>query len=214
MRVRIFPAQAASGLTAVLTAALLVLLTAGTGLAQNYNIRPGDTLQIEVLEDPSLNRSALVLPDGTISLPFIGTLKASGRSVEAVRRQVTQGLASNFAADPTVVVSVASLAAERPAPPAPPPVEPTIDLYIMGEVAQAGKKEVSPGTTILQFLAESGGLTPFAATSRIQLHRTRNGKTEVYLFSYDGKGKGTRIPPSTQLAEGDVVVVPARKLFE
>lgn len=190
------------------------MLAAGPSLAQNYNIRPGDTLRIEVLEDPSLNRSALVLPDGTISLPFMGSVKASGRSVEALRRQVTQGLAPNFAADPTVVVSVASLAEVAPAAPAAPPEEPTIDLYIMGEVAQAGKKEVTPGTTILQFLAESGGLTAFAATSRIQLHRTQNGKTQVYLFSYDGTGKGTRIPPSTVLAEGDVVVVPARKLFE
>lgn len=192
-------------------AALLVVLSTLAAHAQgNYTIAAGDTLQIEVLEDASLNRAVLVLPDGTISFPFLGTLSVSGRTVESVRRQLTTGLAPNFAADPTVVVAVRSLA--PPATPVPPT---TIDVYIMGEVANAGKVPVIPGTTILQFLAESGGLTPFAAKSRVELHRTdASGTTRVYLFSADGRGKGNRIRAGTVLAPGDVVVVPARRLFE
>ena len=109
--------------------------------------------------------------------------------------------------------------AERPAPTPTftgPIKKPTIDVYVTGEINNAGRYEVKPGTTILQFIAESGGLTPFAAASRIELHRTdyKSGYSHVYLFSYTGKGEGYRISPGTVLAPGDVVIVPARKLFE
>lgn len=207
-----------SGALGVL-AGLLLFFTAFAADAQgNFRVGPGDTLQVEVLEDPSLNRSVLVLPDGSISFPFVGSIQAGGLSLSNVRNALSAGLAPNFAVAPTVVVSVAAVA-ER-APPTPvftgPIKKPTIDVYIMGEIQGPGRKEVKPGTTILQFIAEAGGPTPFAALSRIQLHRTdhKSGYTHVYLFSYDGKGKGYRISPGTKLAPGDVVIVPARKLFE
>ncbi len=188
-------------------------MTAGEVAAQDYKIRAGDTLQVEVLEDPSLNRTMLVLPDGTVSFPLAGSVAARGRTVNQVQGALTSGLAGNFASPPTVTVSVASLAQRTSSAPAP---DPTVDVYIMGEVAAPGKKEIDPGTTILQFLAESGGLTPFAAKSRIELHRTDSqaGTTQIYFFSYDRRGKGERISSSTMLLDGDVVVIPARKLFE
>ncbi|WP_425053177.1 polysaccharide biosynthesis/export family protein [Psychromarinibacter sp. S121] len=196
----------------------LLLLIAGTAATAqgDYRIRSGDTLQIEVIEDPSLNRSVLVLPDGSISFPFVGSVRAGGLGVGDVRNSLAAGLSPNFASQPTVVVSVASVAEATPPAYTGPARTRTIDVYITGEVANAGRVEVKPGTTILQFIAEAGGLTPFAAESRIQLHRTdrKSGTTRVYLFSYSGKGNGTRISPATRLAPGDVVIVPSRRLFE
>ena len=90
--------------------AIWMFLTAGPAAAQEYKIRAGDTLQVEVLEDPSLNRTLLVLPDGTISFPLAGSVAASGRTVSQVQSALTSGLSGNFAAAPTVTVSVASLA--------------------------------------------------------------------------------------------------------
>lgn len=199
-----------------LLAGLALFFTALPAEAQsNYRIRSGDTLQIEVLEDPSLNRSVLVLPDGSFNFPFVGSLQARGSNVGQVQSQLVSGLAPNFANAPTVVVSVVSLA-ERIAPSVVPLEEPTIDIFIMGEVAQAGRREVTPGITILQALAEAGGLTPFAAQSRIELHRTNSatGETAIYLYSRNGRGSGERIGSGTELAPGDVVVVPSRRLFE
>ena len=52
-----------------LIVAIASIFVATMAVAQSgYQIQPGDTLQVEVLEDPSLNRSVLVLPDGTISV--------------------------------------------------------------------------------------------------------------------------------------------------
>ncbi len=54
------------------TALLLLPLLVVASWAQDYKVRPGDVLQIEVLEDSTLNRTAIVLPDGQISLPLAG----------------------------------------------------------------------------------------------------------------------------------------------
>ena len=51
---------------------LAVSLFASTAYAQTFNIRAGDLLRVEVLEDSSINREVLVAPDGRISMPLAG----------------------------------------------------------------------------------------------------------------------------------------------
>ena len=203
--------------SALIVAVVLATITAPSATAQDgYKIRPGDTLRIEVLEDNALNRSALVLPDGTISFPLAGTLQASGRTVTQLQGALASGLASNFAAAPNVFVSVDTVAERKPGRVRRPAAAPVIAAYVMGEIANPGKLEVSPGTTILQLLAQAGGLTKFAAHKRIELRRSdpKTGTVTKYLFSYTGHSKEPRIPGSTVLKAGDVVVVPERRLFE
>src|SRR5436190_23913807 len=85
----------------------LATLIPAAGLADTgYKIEPGDVLQLEVLEDASLNRTLLVLPDGSISIPSGGTLKASGSTVAQVQSAVAQALAPNSAKPPTVYLAV------------------------------------------------------------------------------------------------------------
>jgi len=181
----------------------------------NYVIRPGDTLQVEVLEDSSLNRSTLVLPDGSISFPMAGTLSAKGRTVEQLSQSLGAALAPNFASPPNIYVSVTSLTEAAPRSSA--IGSRKIEAYALGEIAAPGMKEVKRGTTILQFLATSGGLTKFAAEKRIELHRTdpKTGAVTTYLFNYLTPGGGAAgISGGTKLASGDVLKVPRRRLFE
>ncbi len=202
-----------------LTGGLLAILAAlpSAALAQDgYRIRPGDILRIEVLEDPSLNRSALVAPDGRISMPLAGGVKASGRTVEAVQGDLGTRLASNFATTPTIFVSVERLADRQASGGGAPAAAPTITIYVMGEAAKPGRLEVAPGTTVLQLFAEMGGFGKFAATKRIQLRRTDSAsKAETtYKLNYDAIEAGTSTSGATTLADGDVIVIPQRKLFE
>ncbi len=197
----------------------LLALSAATGaLAQSgYSIQPGDVIQIDVLEDASLNRSVLVLPDGSINFPLVGAVQAGGRTPEAVQAAITASIAPNFASPPTVFVSVRSLGVRAlPAGSSGPAVAPGISIYILGEATSPGKKSVAPGTTLLQFLAEAGGVTKFAATKRIQLRRTdpKNGSEKVYTFNYRAIQAGEATPQTIVLAPGDVIVVPERRLFE
>lgn len=195
-----------------LLAALSVPATAQDG---GYRIRPGDTLRIEVLEDPGLNRSVLVSPDGRITLPLAGGIAASGMTVEAVQSALSARLAANFAAPPNVYVSIERIAERILGTGTVAPVA-TMDIYLIGEGANPGKFAVTLGTTVLQLFAETGGFSRFAATKRIQLRRTdpKTGTETVYNINYEAIEKGTSRMGATVLMEGDVIVIPQRKLFE
>ncbi|PCI32429.1 MAG: sugar transporter [Elusimicrobia bacterium] len=143
-----------------------------------------------------------------------GTVAAKGRTVEQLRQNLASALGPNFASTPNIYVSVTSL---TKTPPRGSGTSRKVEAYILGEVAAPGLKKVKRGTTILQFLAESGGLTKFAAEKRIELHRTdaKTGAITSYLFNYrTPRGGNSRISGSTKLATGDVVKIPRRRLFE
>lgn len=201
---------------AVMLTALLSL--SGMAAAQsggNYLINPGDTLQIEVVEDPDLNRSVLVTPDGRISFPFAGTVPAAGRTLGQVERALSTAMSDDFAAAPTVFASVGSIPQEEMTGEAA-IEEATIDIYILGEVAAPGPKAAPPGVTVLQALSLAGGVTRFAATKRVQLRRRdpSTGREYVYPIDYKAITDGARLEGNVTLGEGDVILVPERRLFE
>lgn len=200
-------------LSVTLAVTALIISLSPADAQDNYVIRSGDTLQIEVLEDPSLNRSALVLPDGSISFPMAGTVAAQGRSVDQLRGNLSAALAPNFAAAPNVYVSVASLGQVKPRATG---GSSRIDIYALGEFEAPGLKEVKRGTTLLQFMAEAGALSRFAADKRIELLRTdKNGSITTYIFNMRTPAGGENgISGSTVLTSGDVIKAPQRRLFE
>lgn len=191
---------------------LLPLLAAASS-AQDYKVRPGDVLQIEVLEDATLNRTAIVLPDGQIAIPLAGSVRAAGRSLAEVQADLAARLAPNFAKSPTVFVTLSALA-ERPTGGGGPAAPRLMDVFVMGAANAPGKIEVKPGTTLLQALAQAGGLSPFAAKKRVQLRRVdKSGNEKVYKIDVDAIERG-EVGGSTRLMSGDVIVIPQRKLFE
>jgi polysaccharide export outer membrane protein len=182
--------------------------------AGNYGINVGDTLNIEVLEDATLNRAVLVTPDGRISFPLAGTVRAAGQTVEQVQRALISKLTSNFASPPTIYVAVAQipprerleLEEEEPE---------IITVYLLGEVNAPGPKGAEPGTSFLQLLAQSGGFTRFAATKRVQLRRREaGGKERLIKINYRALSRGANLSRDVILRDGDVILVPERKLFE
>lgn len=194
--------------------AVLALLVAGLANAQTaYQIRPGDTLDISVLEDANLNRQVLVRPDGRISLPLIGDVMAAGQTPESLKAAIAAGLASNFSIAPNVTVALSSVA-EVLGPTSFAPA--TMSIYILGEVDSPGAYEVAPGTTLLQALSISGGPGRFAATKRIQIRSTdpKSGTEYVRSFNYYKFVNGGVAGGVFRLNDGDVIIVPERRLFE
>jgi len=196
--------------------ALAATFLATVASAQSsYQIRPGDTLAVEVLEDPSLNRSLLVLPDGSISFPYVGSVQAGGHTSGAVAASISKGIASNFATTPNVLVTVKSVggggggggksSGSR-----------GINVFMMGQIAKPGERQFPRGTTLLQALSSTGGFTKFAATKRIVLRRTdpKTGKQVVYHLNYQAIADGAAGSNDAVLADGDVIIVPERRLFE
>lgn len=194
----------------MLLAALMVLpFIAVDAAAQDYRLQRGDTVQIEVLEDSSLSRSTLVLPDGQITVPQVGTVRAAGRTLEQLQADVAARLAPSFAAPPTVFVTLSSLAPiiDRP--------ERTIDIFVIGAANAPGRVQIPPGSTLLQALSAAGGLSPFAADKRVQLRRVdKAGNEKIYRVDYDAIERGVSNVGTTRVVDGDVIVIPQRKLFE
>lgn len=190
---------------------LLLMLPVAAAAQEGYRIAPGDVLSIEVLEDEALNRSVLVDPGGRISFPLAGTILAQGKTVAAVQSLLVTNLTPNFAAPPSVFVAL-----QQVAPPSA-PVESnsaTIDVYFVGEVNNSGLVEIKPGTTLLQAVAISGGVTRFAAVKRIQLRRTgTDGVQRVTILNYKALANGA-VTNDIVLRDGDVILVPERRLFE
>jgi len=181
----------------VLIGLLSLILSVTTVQAQSgYRVSPGDTLRVEVLEDASLNRTVLVLPDGSFNFPFIGTVQASGRSVGSIRDTLTSGLAPQFASRPNVYVAVSATAPSTVTSPLAAPS--TDDIYVMGEVNTPGLIAAKPGTTLLQALAQAGGLTKFAAGKRIQLRR--RDQVLYYDYSEPAKNRASEVIPFWFLA--------------
>lgn len=201
------------GLALVAMAVVLSATVPVPALAQDggYRLRSGDVLRIEVIEDAGLNRSALVAPDGRITVPLAGSIQAGGRTIDAVQADLVTQLSGSFATPPTVVVSLERLAERVPAAGGgAPAVAPTVDIFVLGEAGNPGRLSLEPGTTVLQAFAEMGGFTRFAAKKRLQLRRG----DDTYALDYTAIEAGTSRAGDTVLQDGDVIVVPQRRLFE
>ena len=188
--------------------ALFLVVWSDAAQAQDgYRLRSGDILRIEVLEDPTLNRSALVAPDGRISMPLAGNVRASGQTLEAVQAALQARLAPNFAAPPTVFVALE----RQPEPRVRQEAAPVrLNVFVVGEARNPGRIEVAPGTTLLQAFGQMGGFTNFAATKRVQLRRG----SDQWVIDYRAIEAGHSTAGNIPLADGDVIIVPQRGLFE
>ena len=195
---------------ATFLAGSLALLTTFVGAAHaqdGYRLSSGDTVTVEVLEDPALNRTLLIAPDGRITMPLAGGIQAGGRTLESVKAELAAKLTPNFATSPTVYLALQSRANVVPSSNVPAAL---IGIFIMGEANKPGRLDVAPGTTVLQVFAQMGGFSKFAATKRVQLRRG----TQIYPLNYNAIEAGKSNAGSTVLSDGDVIVVPQRKLFE
>ena len=193
----------------VLTLAFLTGMVA-PGSAQDYSIQPGDRLEISVLEDPGLNRTVLVRPDGRFSMPLAGTINAAGSTPEQVQALIRQRLARSFVTPPEVTVSLAQIG-----DPAAFTAIDTMEIYVLGQVARPGVYEVRPPIDALSALAVAGGTGNFAALSRIQVRRRVPGGGEsVFVLDYESIEAGAVPSAHIELQDGDVIVVPERRLFE
>lgn len=188
---------------------------------ERYRLQPGDVVLVNVLEDPELDAQALVLPDGRMSMPVAGTLMAGGRAPEELAAAIRARLRDSFVQAPSVTVSVVSVASPEELDEE---EEIVAEVYVLGEVARPGRYEYDgeEPITVIEALTLAGGPGPFAATKRIQVREEvevegeRTGVQAMRLFNYDSFEDGALVSPEdlADLADGAVIVVPERRLFE
>jgi polysaccharide biosynthesis/export protein len=195
----------------------LVLLFAwmATGQAQTdatspIALKPGDTLAISVLQDPKLDRSVVVDPNGQIAFPLAGHVTAEGLTPQRLERLLKARLKRNYK-DDDLDVTVAVANAARPEIPED-DLKPKI--FITGEVLRPGPYAIRQATTLVQALSIAGGLGPFAAKTRIQIHRGSGADEQIFKFDYKAYEGGLSLDSNIPLRAGDVIIVPERGILE
>jgi polysaccharide biosynthesis/export protein len=173
-------------------------------------LKPGDTLSISVMQDPKLDRSVVIDPNGQIAFPLAGHITASGLTPQRLEKILKSRLKRNYQED-DLDVTVALTNAARPDVPED-DLKPKI--FITGEVQRPGPYAIRQATTLVQALSLAGGLGPFAARRRIQIHRGAGAEEQIYQFDYKAYESGQNLDANISLQAGDVIIVPERGILE
>lgn len=183
-----------------------ILSVQTSAFGHSYQLKPGDTLEVSVWQDQKLGRQIVIGPDGRVSFPLAGHLRAAGSTLEALESKLRQRLKKFYTEDLDITVLLVNTTKDDD--------EFEKIIYVTGEVRRPGPFVIKKRTTVLQALALSGGLGPFAAKTRIQIRRKVDGSNVLMPFNYKNAEKGRDLTGNVYLHDGDVVVVPERGLFE
>ena len=161
--------------------------------ADQYVIGEQDVLAITVWKEPELSGVVVVRPDGIITVPLVNEVKVVGLTPEQLQALLTEKL-KPFVNVPQVTVTVRQINSRN--------------VYLIGQAAREGAFPINSSTTILQLIAQAGGLRDFAKRKGIYVIRKLGEKQIRYSFNYDDVIRGKNTKQNIVLQPGDLVVVP------
>jgi polysaccharide export outer membrane protein len=161
-----------------------------------YVIGPKDLVEIRVLEIPELNVERRVSDDGSIALPLLGDLAASGLTANQLREKLEAVLKERYVHRANVSVVVKEFA-DKP-------------VSVLGAVRTPGALRVSGKFTLLQAISAAGGLTAEAGRKVYVLRpgaaeNSRSTEIDVESLFRGDPAANVLIYPS------DIINVPLRK---
>ena len=146
-----------------------------------YRLGPGDQVRVITAGEETATGQFRVDADGTIAIPMLGQIQASGRTAAELSGVIAAALhAKRKLREPSVSVEVASYRG----------------LSVIGEVNRPGQYPYQPDMTVLVAVADAGGFTYRAVDDRFSIRRNVGG--------HDEEG---RAGPQTRLQPGDVITV-------
>jgi polysaccharide export outer membrane protein len=165
--------------------------TQSPAVPASYKIGPGDVLHILVWAEPQLTETAVVRPDGKVSMPLVSEVAVAGLTPEAVQQTLTERLIE-FVHKPRVTVTVQEIHSRM--------------VYITGEVQRPGAYPLLDAMSVVQLVARAGGLTDFAKQKQVYVLRAVS--TTRVNVNYEKVVRGQAPKQNVELAPGDTVVVP------
>jgi polysaccharide export outer membrane protein len=164
--------------------------------SQEYVVGPADQLRINVWRDSELSMELRVRPDGTITLPLLGDIKAAGRTPSQIRDEIGVQLAT-YVKSETAKVTVALVAVN------------SYRFSVAGNVEHPGLFSSPFFVTVLEAMAMAGGPNRFAAPAHAVIVRTyAQGRTRQIPIDYDTLKNGERPEQNIVVLPGDTIYVP------
>lgn len=142
-------------------------------------LAPGDEISVTFSGAPELSTKQKIQANGKVSLPTIGDVSASGRSITSFQSQLTSMYQPHLQ-DPTVIVSLESAAA---------------GVYVSGEVLRPGKIPLDRPMTALEAVMEAGGFTKFANPKQVIVVRNEKGINQRYVLNMNDALSGVDSRP-------------------
>lgn len=176
----------------LLTAIILFLITT-PAIAQQYELNVGDQISISVWEHEDLSREATIDPDGEISYPLVGTVKAEGKTTTELKNELKTSL-KDYIINPEVSINIIS--------------HRKLKVIVMGAVKNEGSYEVRADNKVLDVISLAGGIREEAAAADTSLQR-QGQKLEINLKEML---QGDNLEDNHQLQDGDQIFVPEKEL--
>ena len=155
---------------------------------------PGDQLDIFVWGYPDYTRRATVSSAGALPHPMLGDLQVAGKTVEQTQALVRAAL-TDYIKDPVVRVTLAGNRSQR--------------IHVLGEVVKPGVYPMAEGdTSLIEVLAQAGGLTPDARGSNIVVVRELDKQVEIRTVDFRRITREGDLLSNLALQEGDIIYVP------
>ncbi|MGC1381247.1 MAG: polysaccharide biosynthesis/export family protein [Candidatus Baltobacteraceae bacterium] len=166
-------------------------------LAQHQTlIHPGDQLNVQVYGDQTLTQSVIVLTDGTIDYPLIGSVQVQGRTPAQAAVAIAARL-HEYVRHPVVNVSITQLGQPN--------------VLVLGDVKTPGKYQLRSDAKLTDAIAAAGGLASVNGAFPDARIADSNGK--VTVVSLQGLLQRGDTALDTVLSEGSVVYVPGPIAF-
>jgi polysaccharide export outer membrane protein len=164
-----------------------------------YRVNAGDELEILVWGDERLQRTVLVLPDGTFAFPLVGQVNAAGHLPREIERVITAGLQPQYKGPvPQVTVSVKRASGYQ--------------FSVVGKVRNPGTFTPGRYVNALEALAIAGGPAEFANTGSVKIIRKAGNQLFVLPIHLQDalRGDTSRLGPNEipRIESGDTLVVP------
>ena len=157
----------------------------------------GDVVLINVWGEgnAALNTEATIRPDGTITMPLVGDLKASGMSPSQLKASIRTRLADFIKLEGSeITVAVKAWRSYR--------------FTVQGEVMKTGVYTSEEYVTVADALALAGGPTRFAKRSQIVLLRRTGATAKRIPLDYETLASGANPAMNIFVLPGDTIYVP------
>lgn len=148
---------------------LLILVATNQTFAQKdaYIIQRGDVLDVTVMEHPEFTLSGIiVLPDGYVQYPGLGSIKAAGISSEQMRDSLQRSL-EKYIVNPMVTIFIRKIQNQQ--------------LNIYGYVNKPGQYQLYDSLDLFSAIGVAGGLKSFKKISNATIIRANRSIEVVNL---------------------------------